>query len=101
MSLLFEYFNHYFYGNSKKNTDEKIIISIDDLKSVNLKPCTYPSNVPPVFDKIDLRNLNKSQLDCILNVKLKHIPTIEKMVSYEPRHPVLAELLKKFDEKKK
>ena len=117
MSSILEYFNYYFYGTSVENKvenknpetdssslkkiDKKFLISIDDLKSVNLQPCKniIPAparNMPPMFDKIDLRNLNKAQLDCILNVKLKHVPNVKKIVYYEPRHPVLQELLKKF-----
>ena len=120
MSSIFDYFNYYFYGSSNENSienkveniksecntslkkiDKKFLISIDDLKSVNLQPCKniIPAparNMPPMFDKIDLRNLNKAQLDCILNVKLKHVPNVKKIVYYEPRHPVLLELLKKF-----
>ena len=118
MSSIFDYFNYYFYGsenvqneNNKKiqnnnsstivNTEKKFLISIDQLKSVNLQPpkniIPAPSrNMPPMFDKIDLRNLNKAQLDCILNVKLKPTPKVEKIVYYEPRHPVLSELLKRF-----
>jgi hypothetical protein len=115
MSYILDYFNYYFYGtqneNNEKqnniiipvNTEKKFLISIDELKSVNLQPCKniIPAparNMPPMFDKIDLRNLNKAQLDCILNVKLKPIPKIEKIVYYEPRHPVLSELLKRFKE---
>jgi hypothetical protein len=115
MSFIFDYFNYYFYGtqneNNEKiqnsnistpvNTEKKFLISIDQLKSVNLQPpkniIPAPArNMPPMFDKIDLRNLNKAQLDCILNVKLKPTPKVEKIIYYEPRHPVLAELLKKI-----
>jgi hypothetical protein len=120
MSSIFDYFSYYFYEtqnenneNNEKiqnsnistpvNTEKKFLISIDQLKSVNLQPpkniIPAPArNMPPMFDKIDLRNLNKAQLDCILNVKLKPIPKIEKIVYYEPRHPVLSELLKRFKE---
>lgn len=116
MSYIIEYFNYYFYGTQKENnekkqniiilynTEKKFLISIDELKSVNLQPCKNiipgPSrNMPPMFDKIDLRNLNKAQLDCILNVKLKPVPKFEKIIYYEPRHPVLIELLKRFKER--
>ena len=37
-------------------------------------------NMPPMFDKVDLRNLNKAQLDAILSVKLKPTPPIVKKV---------------------
>ena len=52
--------------------------------------------MPHLFDKIDLRNLNKAQLTQILNVKLKHVPLEEQKREYQPRHPVLRELLDKF-----
>lgn len=115
MSLFTDYFNYYIYGidNSikkdevkpssgiEKNLDKKYLITLSDLKSVNLQPVKdiipAPSrNMPPLFDKINLQNLNKAQLECILNVKLKPTPKVEKIIYYEPRHPVLAELLKKF-----
>lgn len=80
-------------------------VSIQDLKSVHLTPVIKeivpnPSrNAPPCFSKVDLRNLNRAQLNCILNVKLKPVPlpsspTAVKKI-YEVRHPCLRELLKK------
>lgn len=77
-------------------------VSIQDLKSVHLTPVIKeivpnPSrNAPPCFSKVDLRNLNRAQLNCILNVKLKPVPpplAVKKI--YEVRHPCLRELLKK------
>ena len=75
-------------------------VSIKDLKSVNLSPIKNmipnPSrNAPPCFDKVDLRNLNRAQLNSILNVKLKPVPKIDKIRKYEVRHPCLRELLTK------
>ena len=110
MSFLSEYINYYFYGletnvekisEVKKETPKKYLINIADLKSVNLQPVKDiipgPSrNMPPMFDKVDLRNLNKAQLDAILNVKLKPTPPIVKKVYFEPRHPVIKELHAKF-----
>ena len=116
MSIFADYFNYYIYGidnsvkkvevktstEKEKNLDKKYLITLNDLKSVNLQPVKdiipAPSrNMPPLFDKINLQNLNKAQLECILNVKLKPIPKLEKIIFYQPRHPVLAELLKKFE----
>lgn len=117
MSFLYSYLNYYIYGIEvekkeeikedikKKDEDDYVklnFISIEQLKSVNLQPIKdiipNPSrNVPPNFTKVDLRNLNKAQLDCILNVKLKPSPKIIKNTIYEPRHPCLKELLNKFN----
>ena len=109
MSIIFEYFNYYVYGvddsNKKPSTIEnKCLITPDDLKSVNLNPPKdiIPSptrNMPPTFTTVDLRNLNKAQLNQILNVKLKPIPIKEKINFYEHRHPVLKELYNKFNNK--
>ena len=113
MSIL-NYLNFYnLIYNSNNNIQEeenftvvkpeckKYLINIDDLKKVNLQPpkdiIPGPSrNMPPLFDKVDLRNLNKAQLNCILKVKLKKTRPNEKIKYYEPRHPVLSELHTKF-----
>ena len=78
------------------------LITATDLLKVNLHPVknVIPGparNMPPNFAKVDLRNLNKAQLDIILSTKLK--PTIinQKPIYYEPRHPVLKELHQKFN----
>ena len=114
MSIFTEYFNYYVYGIDNTIVQDKIIpqpvenksekkylITINELKSVNLNPVKDvipgPSrNMPPSFDKVNLQNLNKAQLQQILNVKLKPIIVKEKILFYEPRHPVLYELTKKF-----
>ena len=114
MSMLSDYLNYYIYGidnsikkdeskiSSELPKDKKYLITLNDLKSVDLQPVKgiipAPSrNMPPLFDKINLQNLNKAQLDCILNVKLKPTPKVEKILFYGPRHPVLVELLKRFE----
>lgn len=80
--------------------DKKYLISCSDLRSVNLQPLKdiipNPSRNMPFFDKVNLQNLNKAQLNAVLSVKLR--PTIrnQKITYYEPRHPVLCELRKKF-----
>ena len=119
MSFLYTYLNYYLYGTKEKIEEQKEeikkenkeddyiklnFISIEQLKSVNLQPIKdiipNPSrNIPPNFTKVDLRNLNKAQLDCIINVKLKPAPKIIKNTIYEPRHPCLKELLNKFNKK--
>ena len=99
----YNYFYNFYYGNNEKQDDDFVkvgFVSINDLKSVNLTPVKdivpNPSrNAPPFFEKVDLRNLNKAQLNCILNVKLKPIPILEKVTVYEVRHPCLRELLSK------
>ena len=115
MSFFYNYFGQYlptYYTdvdetkNSVVDDSEiyiinKHLVTLDDLKSVNLQPVKdiipNPSrNMPPLFDKVDLRNLNKAQLTQILNVKLKHVTLDEQKKKYESRHPVLRELLEKF-----
>ena len=81
--------------------DRKYLISKEDLEKVNLKSSKYiipgPSRNMPLIDKVNLQALNKAQLDIILSVKLKPAIINEKSVYYTPRHPVLAELHKKFN----
>ena len=103
----YNYFYNFYYGNNEKqdnNINDDFVkigfVTINDLKSVNLTPVKdivpNPSrNAPPFFEKVDLRNLNKAQLNCILNVKLKPITQMEKVKVYEVRHPCLRELLSK------
>ena len=81
---------------------KKHLITLNDLKSVNLTSVenVTPSpsrNAPPSFSKIDLRNLNKAQLNQILNVKLKPTPIIERPTFFPPRNPVIFELYNKFN----
>jgi hypothetical protein len=105
---IFNYFSSYFYNNENENENDKKTddfikvhyVTMNDLQSVNLQPVKdiipNPSrNMPPFYDKVDLRNLNKAQLNSILNVKLKPTPLIEKNIVYEIRHPCLRELLNK------
>lgn len=121
MNSLLDYINSWFYTQQnndnndnndnivtsqeeKQNNDDIVcLISPKDLINIKLKPTKniIPSparNMPPV-DKFYLANLNKAQLKEILNVKLKPIPTKDKfynkVTKYEPKHPVLRELLQK------
>lgn len=50
-------------------------------------------NLPPQFDKTTIISLNKAQLSEMLKIKLKPISNLNKKNYYEPRHPVLKELL--------
>ena len=83
--------------------DKKLLINVEDLVKINLKPPNNiipgPSRNMPPIDKFNLRMLNKAQLDTILSVKLKPIPIREMNRYYEPKHPVLRELLQKFKNK--
>lgn len=115
MSNLYNYINYFIYGenliNEKSNNEDDspfifiqpenaYLISVNDLKSVNLTPLKNiipgPARNMPPFDKVNLKMLNKAQLNQVLSVKLK--PTIKnKKPDYYPsRHPVLNELHKKF-----
>lgn len=112
LSTYYNYLSNYFNYEQKKEEEKKQellddfvkvggFVSIKDLKSVHLTPIKEiipnPSrNAPPCFSKVDLRNLNRAQLNCILNVKLKPVPpSIAVNKIYEVRHPCLRELLKK------
>ena len=79
--------------------DKKFLITKELLEEINLKPTDNiipnPSRNMPPIDKMNLRCLNKAQLNIIMNVKLKPIPKIEKQRKYEHRHPVLKEMLEK------
>jgi hypothetical protein len=71
------------------------IISEKDLKSVKLTPplppLTSAGMIP--FSKVDMRHLNKDQLDSIMSVKLRPTPKVHRL-PYEIRHPCLRELLR-------
>ena len=70
------------------------IISEEDLKSVTLSPASIASQpMLKPYKKVDMRNLNREQLDSIMNVKLRPIPP-KVMKLYEVRHPCLRELLR-------
>ena len=79
--------------------DKKYLITRELLEEINLTPVQNvvpnPSRNMPPIDKINLRDLNKAQLNIILNVKLKPTPKIQKTYKYETRHPVLKEMLEK------
>ena len=49
--------------------------------------------------KVDMKNLNNSQLKQILGVKLKPVIKMEVKKEYKIRHPVLEELLEKSKKK--
>jgi hypothetical protein len=78
------------------------LITSSDLLKVNLTPVAniIPNparNMPPNFAKVDLRNLNKAQLDIILSTKLRPTTINKKPIYYPPRHPVLKELHQRFE----
>lgn len=98
--------NYYVNENAEDDCyliDKKYIITKELLEKINLKPSgniiPIPTrNIPP-FDKVNLRCLNKEQLNIIMSVKLKPIPKVEKKQIYEQRHPVLKEMLEKIKNK--
>ena len=74
------------------------LISETDLLKVNLKPANVipsPARNMPNVDKFTLQALSKAQIEDILAVKLKKTTINPKKTLYEPRHPVLQELLMK------
>jgi hypothetical protein len=104
MYYIVEYLFSFLYQQKKGDEEEvskviddepfQMIISSTEIKSVNLKPVSQRVLNIRKYNKIDLRNLNQSQLQEIKDVKLKHIDRKEKqLIDYEPRHPVLKELL--------
>jgi len=76
----------------------KPFISEIDLLKVNLHPKNVipgPARNMPNLDKFTLEVLSKAQLRDILAIKLKKTDVKPKEIYYEPRHPVLRELLLK------
>lgn len=74
-----------------------LLISTQDLIGVKLKPVrnVIPAparNMPPI-DKFQLGMLNQAQLKEILSIKLRPVKPRDIKKYYEPRHPVLKELL--------
>ena len=77
----------------------RTLISENDLLNVHLKPFNVipaPARNMPNMDKFTLLVLSKAQLNDILAVKLKKTNINPKEIHYEPRHPVLKELLMKI-----
>ena len=82
--------------DSNVMTSKIELITEKDLLSVNLKPYNVipsPARNMPNIDKFTLQVLSKAQLQDVLAVKLKKTEINPKMTYYEPRHPVLRELL--------
>jgi len=80
-----------------------LLISSLDLLQVKLKPVVnvIPAparNMPPI-DKFQLGILNQAQLKEILSVKLRTVKKPETMKIFEPRHPVLKELIRTIHRK--
>lgn len=76
------------------------LISEEDLLKVNLKPLNVipsPARNMPNLDKFTLQVLSKAQLEDVLAVRLKKTTVAPRKTWYEPRHPVLKELLGKFN----
>ena len=91
--MLSDYLNYYIYGidnsikkdeskiSSELPKDKKYLITLNDLKSVDLQPVKgiipAPSrNMPPLFDKINLQlstqNLNIHNLEAAVIILNKH-----------------------------
>ena len=79
----------------------RVLISGSELDKVRLQLRPVNGVIPsparnrPLLSKRKLRLLNIAQLAAIKRVKLKHITPNTKPLSYEHRHPVLRELLRK------
>ena len=88
----------YIYSWLYQEPPKRTLISENDLLKVNLKPINIipaPARNMPNLDKFTLQELSKAQLEDILAVKLKKT-NINPKKTYEPRHPVLQELLMKI-----
>jgi hypothetical protein len=122
MTTVIQYISEWWYnptGSLKNNpegselqTDKTIpsnnyLITEKDLLSAKLvippnttEPLTSylpgPARNMPLLSKAQLYVLNKANLQDILSVKLKHVNTIKQDIVYEPKHPVLCELLRKI-----
>lgn len=83
--------------NKNISNGTNYLISPKELLSVKLKHVSdvipSPARNMPHITKFQLHMLNKAQLQCILNVKLKPVQSVTKTKFYHPRHPVLRELL--------
>jgi len=113
MSSLVDYINSWWYtpdgssegspGTNEENTEATstpvYLVSRDELLAVKLKPIKdvipAPARNMPHMNKFQLHMLNQAQLRAILNVKLKHIERKVQPKVYQPRHPVLKELLQR------
>lgn len=120
MSAIVSYINSFFYDSEIKvsgdnsitpqkndikdntiseSTKVLYLVSANELLSVKLKPLKdvipAPARNMPNINKFQLHMLNKAQLNAILSVKLKPINIQKSSKVYEPRHPVLKELLQK------
>ena len=116
MSALFNYIGYWWLSPEDQNgveADKSInvipksfseerplsLISPSELIKVKLNPLKdvipAPARNMPPLDKFTLNVLNQAQLKQIMSVKLKKTKNKEKVIYYEPRHPVLKELLQK------
>jgi hypothetical protein len=104
--FLFDYIYSFFIKSTNIITQNKTEIDEDDLfivkpiiihdiNKIQLKPMKDRILKQPIYTKIDVKNLNKNQLNEILNVKLKKSNPLNQKQKFEPRHPVLKELLQK------
>lgn len=104
--FLFNYLYSLLFNKSKDiteeiNEDDLFLVTpihIHDINKIQLKPMKDRILKQPTYTKVDVKNLNKNQLNEILNVKLKktnNISNNQKIKKFETRHPVLKELLEK------
>ena len=76
--------------------DDHPLVLEEEIKKVALKPVSDRIlKHKKDDDRVNVQNLNQSQLRAILSVHLKPIPLINKKRVFDIRHPVLRELQKK------
>ena len=80
---------------NKITAEEITNVKLKPIKiTININPIPSPArNIPPNLSKFKLTELNQAQLRQILQVKLKPVSKTIIKRGYEPRHPVLKELL--------
>ena len=80
---------------NKITAEEITKVKLKPIKiTININPIPSPArNIPPNLSKFKLTELNQAQLRQILQVKLKPVSKTIIKRGYEPRHPVLKELL--------
>lgn len=104
INYFYDVYNYLFQSNdveSHNDIDYDEIVhvksfTIDDINKVQLKSVKDRQLNKPLYNKVSLQNLNNNQLKDILNVKLNKTQITQKSEIYEPRHPVLRELLEKI-----
>jgi hypothetical protein len=90
---MIEYIYSWLYTDTIQNLNVSNITNVPNVS--NTQHIIQSARNMPNIDKQIIQSLNKGQLENILAVKLKKSNINPKQIKYEPRHPVLKELLEK------